>query len=850
MKVTTLFRIATAMFGVSSAMQIPKRDYDAKTYFAVELDTSNSSEPLSSFITRHRDMFHFEHPVHGLDDHYVFSIDKSHLFANEIGNYNTDDGKLFKRSPGFEDTYDSIMKSQYLKSIQLLEPKILEKRMPIMMTKDDVLPSDDLSNDSSLKKLKEVSEKLDIQDPTFKEQWHLINTYNPSHDVNVTGLWYEGITGKGIVTALVDDGLDFESDDLKENFNIKGSWDYNDNRNLPIPTLYDDWHGTRCAGEIAAVKNDVCGVGVAYDSKVSGIRILSGSITAEQEAQAMIYGLDVNDIYSCSWGPTDNGRVVSAPNKIVKKAMIKGIQEGRSKKGAIYVFASGNGGRYGDSCNFDGYTNSIYSITVGAVDYKGLHPAYSEACSAVMVVTYSSGSGEHIHTTDIKKRCSASHGGTSAAAPLAAGVFSLVLQSNPDLTWRDLQYIAALSSVPINEDDGDYQESALGRKYSQRYGFGRLDAYSMAHMAKDWKNVKPQSWYYSDLVEVKDEIGTNDDNKEKVIKSVVEVTEKDLKVTNLERVEHITVTVNIQATYRGRIGVRLISPGGMKSELATKRPQDSSTSGLKDWTFMSVANWGESGKGNWTLEVYSFIDEEVTNQIRFIDWSLRIFGESIDADKVETYDIDKDYAAVRRDKLAEEEKEKTTAVSSSKEPETSPVPTKTSTDAKETDDKTTTASSSSTSSTSSTSSAAETSDVGEGEGKSEVKGDHFGTYFMALALVGFVIVVLVMKYHRTPGGSRRRRRRDEYEFDIIPGEDFSDSEEETDSLDLGERNDRARSSGEARDRLFDELHAETLPDYEEEMFRIVDDDPEDEHDNEQSKKATDSKKSGEETAQS
>jgi len=34
--------------------------------------------------------------------------------------------------------------------------------------------------------------------------------------------------------------------------------------------LSDDAHGTRCAGEIAAVKNDVCGVGVAFDAKVSG----------------------------------------------------------------------------------------------------------------------------------------------------------------------------------------------------------------------------------------------------------------------------------------------------------------------------------------------------------------------------------------------------------------------------------------------------------------------------------------------------------------------------------------------------------------------------------------------------
>lgn len=38
--------------------------------------------------------------------------------------------------------------------------------------------------------------------------------------------------------------------------------------------LFDDHHGTRCAGQIAAVKNDVCGVGIAYNSKVAGVRIV------------------------------------------------------------------------------------------------------------------------------------------------------------------------------------------------------------------------------------------------------------------------------------------------------------------------------------------------------------------------------------------------------------------------------------------------------------------------------------------------------------------------------------------------------------------------------------------------
>jgi kexin len=39
--------------------------------------------------------------------------------------------------------------------------------------------------------------------------------------------------------------------------------------------------------------------------------------------------------------------------------------------------------------NFDGYTNSIYTITVGAIQKNNEHPSYSEPCAATLTVTYS-----------------------------------------------------------------------------------------------------------------------------------------------------------------------------------------------------------------------------------------------------------------------------------------------------------------------------------------------------------------------------------------------------------------------------------------------------------------------------
>lgn len=77
-------------------------------------------------------------------------------------------------------------------------------------------------------------------------------------------------------------------------------------------------------------------------------------------------------------------------------AIKNGITNGRNGSGSIFVFASGNGGGNDDNCNFDGYTNSIYTITVGAIDHLENHPFYAEKCSAQLVVTYSSGSGGNI----------------------------------------------------------------------------------------------------------------------------------------------------------------------------------------------------------------------------------------------------------------------------------------------------------------------------------------------------------------------------------------------------------------------------------------------------------------------
>jgi hypothetical protein len=86
---------------------------------------------------------------------------------------------------------------------------------------------------------------------------------------------------------------------------------------------------------------------------------------------------------------------------ILQEAFVYGTKTGRSGLGSIYVWSAGNAGHLGDSCNYDGYANSPYTISVGAVDHLGNQAYYSEACASLMVVAPGSGIEVGITTTDL-----------------------------------------------------------------------------------------------------------------------------------------------------------------------------------------------------------------------------------------------------------------------------------------------------------------------------------------------------------------------------------------------------------------------------------------------------------------
>ncbi|KAI2795015.1 Dibasic-processing endoprotease [Penicillium oxalicum] len=621
MRVASSIAVAFSLIGAATSALHP-RSYESRDYFALHLDDTTPPTTVARVLgARH------EGQIGELAGHHTFSLPRDQSANLDVVLDNLRHNRKLRRRSGDRalprnaDPLEGILWSQKLDPPR----QRLQKRAPPTPVGGKKQNTRAKADVKALAQQNRLMEALQITDPIFKDQWHLYNAAEPGHDLNVTGVWLEGITGKGVATAVVDDGLDMYSNDLKPNYFAKGSWDYNENSPEPRPRLSDDKHGTRCSGEIAAAKNDVCGLGVAYDSKISGIRILSKPIDDADEAAAINFAFQENHIYSCSWGPPDDGQTMDAPGLLIKRAMVNGVQRGRDGRGSIFVFAAGNGAAFGDNCNFDGYTNSIYSITVGAIDHEGKRPSYSESCSAQLVVAYSSGSGDAIHTTDVGvDKCSSSHGGTSAAGPLAAGTIALALSVRPDLTWRDVQYLMIESAVPVSEDDGSWADLPSGKKFSHDWGYGKVDAYALVQRAKTWDLVKPQAWFNSPWLRVHKGIPQGAQG----LLSRYVVTEDHLKGANFAKLEHVTVTMNINHTRRGDLSVELRSPKGVVSHLSVTRESDEEPRGYVDWTFMSVAHWGESPIGEWTVVVKDTAVNEYTGD--FIDWRFNLWGESID----------------------------------------------------------------------------------------------------------------------------------------------------------------------------------------------------------------------------
>ncbi|XP_050442123.1 neuroendocrine convertase 1-like isoform X1 [Adelges cooleyi] len=441
------------------------------------------------------------------------------------------------------------------------------------------------------------------------EQDYRSDNDSPRLNMNLVPVYNElKYTGKGVRVAVIDDGLEHTHDDIKDNYDKDISINLNWNKTDPMPRygeFLENNHGTRCAGEIAmAANNNKCGVGVAYNAKVGGIVLLDGKTNDELEARALIHALKLVHIYNGSWGPKDNGMLVDGPGPIGQLAFHIGATMGRGGKGAIYVFASGNGRLLYDNCAADGYVGSIYSLVIGSATHEGKAPLYAERCAAVIATAYSGGLIDDIKvvTSDINNTCTTRHTGTSAAAPLASGIVALALEANEELTWRDVHHLLVRNCEiePLSKNEG-WKVNAAGFHFNPQFGFGLINAYSLVKEAMSWKNVPEKT-----ICAVEFLIHDNFDNFGGG-KSFVKSTKSDGCNGNVKYLEHVQLSISIQYPIRGLIEVDLMSPNGTLCKMMESRPLDVSNEGFIEWKIKSLQFWGENPLGEWTV----FVKDEI-----------------------------------------------------------------------------------------------------------------------------------------------------------------------------------------------------------------------------------------------
>ncbi len=75
------------------------------------------------------------------------------------------------------------------------------------------------------------------EDPQWANMWYMNRNLYDSNlpDMNVTGAWALGYSGKGVSVTFLDDGLEYTHPDIKQNYDPKASYDMNSNDNDPLP---------------------------------------------------------------------------------------------------------------------------------------------------------------------------------------------------------------------------------------------------------------------------------------------------------------------------------------------------------------------------------------------------------------------------------------------------------------------------------------------------------------------------------------------------------------------------------------------------------------------------------------
>ncbi|WPU64172.1 S8 family serine peptidase [Peredibacter starrii] len=568
------------------------------------------------------------------------------------------------------------------------------------------------------------------EDPLATYAWHLENRGQSSfsgsggkagEDIKVKTVHSSlNIKGKNVRIAVSDTGVDIDHADLSGNtlstehrnyvFTQPSRWA----GASPYPSD-GEAHGTATSGLIAAIGwNGIGSRGIAPSAKFAGFRYIFEYSSSETDASMLARELDQMsgsfDVFNYSYGYSGTDFINVDPKIFTQ--LEYGATTQRSGKGSIYVQSAGNSYTdYYDLCSgpaiscemkVSGNSNSSedqaspHKILVGAVNALGLSSSYSTPGSGLWV---SAPGGEFgidepaMITTDIAG-CSSgdsyrnynysyfnfgSHAlnpycdytslfnGTSSAAPVVSGVVALMLEANPNLNWREIKHILALTSDPIDYDplnnsiahpwgfnllnyvyDYKWTRNAAGFYFSNWYGFGRVNALRAVQTAQAFATnslgtyektlntvPNPDQWYY-DSGAINLAIPDEDANG----------VEDRIWVGHNFLIEAIQIQITTNHTWPGDLAVHLVSPSGTESRLLNTNSNIYSLGLNANTLLLSNAFYGERSLGYWRIKIVdgsSAIttkdDGTITGTGSLLNWKILVHGHQSSSDLLKPYPV-------------------------------------------------------------------------------------------------------------------------------------------------------------------------------------------------------------------
>jgi hypothetical protein len=398
--------------------------------------------------------------------------------------------------------------------------------------------------------------------PYAAQQWYLLSepipharNISPTALVKCVDAWkVAGMGSSEVVIAVIDCGFNLSDPNFADG-KFAGSARFTDGELktglLPHEMGSYNSHGTKCATLAAASANNVGGIGAAPDCRLLPVKWdrLDGVADSQSSFIKIIDHLCANaDVVSCSWNICNDWPFVIADR--LRKVASNG---GRRGAGMIWCWSAGNENHpihYESDIPVPVYVetdqpslrkfvrhvsktfrNSFATVPnvlhIGAISSGARRCHYSNYGPGLELVAPSD-NWHTYHRTDFADapmnaplaRGLTKFGGTSAAAPLVAGIAALVLSANRDLKARDVVRILRSTAdhdeqgfdmtpydkcgLPGDEPDADWDVSPVrpfhkggfSRKlpdgpWSPWFGFGKVNALKAVCEAKRRRAAHP-----------------------------------------------------------------------------------------------------------------------------------------------------------------------------------------------------------------------------------------------------------------------------------------------------------------------------------------------------------------------